>query len=1544
MNPLTILCSEVDNVVIRTSVSPGNSQQGCVTFLLDFCGADDSGGGYFAADFQGWDPVPMCDYGGVWEISFCGLDAGQYQYKFLNGPGGWEFNGFGDVCTNPADNENRFVDVSGGCDIEGPWCWSQCVAGSGSPSDTEPPMIVGDLPEDITISCSDDLPEMEVLEAEDECSYDCTSEFPTDDDSGLDACGLGEIIRTWQVFDCAGNEGTPYSQIIFIQDFEGPEILDAPDDVTIACGTPLPPSVELEAEDECDINVFETLIPTDDISNLNGDGTGELIRSWYVEDCRGNFTEYDQIITLLPLTTEFQIFDACSDSVLLVTSEYDNYTWEFIDSMGVATDLNVNNDSIRVGETGIYRLTVQQGLCSATFRDTILVRDPIEYTLSEGAVCSESFSGNSVIDLLGLIEFDSEDSVSISNINGNELPDLVIDFDGQMVGLVAFIVEIFGDRSCPPVLDTLYVNVVDCNCPAIEDIGVVCLTNEPDTIDLGEFLPQGLTGFWTVDPVDPAIIFNGDSLIINPDAEILTYILTFTFDDSDINDNCSNQVPAPNESVLTLVEQNSVELAEDISVCNQPGTGAQPTQVDLDSLVITNSMAGVWISNNPLVSIDQDNLVDFNNVPPDTYVFIFENTFQPGNCPPSVDSISVEVFDCACPPIAVIQDSLICNNSSINLSDFEIAGVGTWQYLNDGPDPSATLENGQTFNSDGLASGDYSFEFTLVEPAMDAGCASSLITTIEVVTTPEAEIVIQDIFVCNEANNENIPLFLNLEFLLSANTDPGIWSAPTFTGDLSDPTNVSFQGIMSGSYLFTYQTIIAQNLGLPCNDAEASLTITVEECGCPELPDVILASMICSEDGPVDLTPINSGVPEGIWTLIDDSGNETVVGVNSFDPSGFPEGEYTLMYTFDSSEVPFVCLDEAVIYNFELFSAPVINLPPDMTICDRENSSQGSSFIDFTLIDPGVDGSWAAPANYTEDFSDLSNVSFVGLTGESFVFTYMSNDPANPCPDVSADFIVQVIDCSCPILAINPISDLCTGDMVIELEDYVGAGTVSGIWTLQDESGQSIALSDNLVDPDLLEAGIYTAVYSVTEIVPAGCAEIVNVEFEIFQLPRAGMDNSDAFCFDDNSQVFLNDYLIDADANGDWTQLSGETVLINSTDPIINISVLNPGLYTFNYNVEGEGPCEDDDSVMELEILDLPPIDAGPDLVIGCNTTEVTLGEGLIPDGTLIYNWFDSDNNPLTGNGTTVVVNSAGIYTLEIMDMNTGCSNSDILEVTEDQSFPQFLVAGIDPVCSDLQSGTISLGQFSGGNGDYNIEITGPIDLDTVSIAGAPVQLINLSAGVYTFTVESDGCEASQVIYELISPNTFEIDAGPMIQTFQLGQSILLSVEFQGISSEEIQSLKWLSATGELLCNGDATTCQTFTYSTDIEETIIIEALSEEGCLAVDTILLRPIESVNIYIPNILNPRAFDENTSLRVYSNGVVTELMEYIVYDRWGNIVYQDLDGKSLIDPNETWWNGSTDGYEVTQGVYVVLITYRNPEDSGQTISSAHSVTVLN
>ncbi|NNE27132.1 MAG: hypothetical protein HKN09_09835, partial [Saprospiraceae bacterium] len=1415
-------------------------------------------------------------------------------------------------------------------------------AGSGAPSDSEPPQIVGDLPEDITISCADDLPDMEVLEAEDECSYDCTSELPTDDASALDPCGLGEVIRTWRVFDCAGNEGTPHVQSIFVQDFDAPEIDDPPANITIACDDPLPVAVELEAEDDCDINVSETDLPFDEISNLDSDGTGELLRTWYVEDCRGNFEEYTQTITLLPLTADIVQDDICADSILLFTSEFDTYTWEYIDSMGVATDLNVNNDSILVGQAGIYRLSVQKGLCSAVVRDTILIAEPVDYTLEEGTVCSESFVGNTVIDLLSLIQYNSvEDSISISNINGNDINNLVIDFDGQMEGIVAFIVELYGDSICPPIMDTLYVNVVDCSCPELSDIGEICLLGVLDTIQLDSYSPQGFNGSWSINPVDSELTLIDNLLIIGAQANEANYTLTFTFEDPDINDNCLNQMSPPNQSDLTLVSQEAVELSPDFSVCNQTG-GTLPAMVDLDTLEISQG-TGSWQTSSPVVTIAPDNTVDFTNVPPDLYYFTLSYNAQAGNCPSSVDSIGITVFDCSCPPIGVIPDSIVCNNTLLNLSDFEIAGIGTWQYLGDGPDINADLDADQIFNTDGLDSGFYSFEFSLDNPSMNTACTATLVSVVEVVNTPEAELAIPDVNVCNAVNNENIPVVFDLNSALDINSDPGIWTSSAFNGDLSDPSNVSFEGIMSGSYLFSYQTIIAQNLGLPCSDTTVNFTITVDACQCPDLPILNTQTEYCSESGLIDLTPVNQSVGPGSWTLNGPGQTGVSLTGQSIDLSGFDTGVYTISYTFDDMAVPAVCTDETIEYSFEIFAPVALDLPPDVTICDRDDPNQGPASIDFTLIDPGANGQWTAPGNYTGDFTDISNVSFVGFEGNSFTFTFTSDEPDNPCPPSVANYIVQVVDCGCPNLMVAQIPDFCSIDPAIDLNDYLDQNAVDGNWSVEDMMGQLIPLMNTELDPQMLPAGQYAVSYTATESVPIGCEDQMTVQFEIFKAPEAGLDNADSYCLGDVIQISLNAYLIDADLGGVWSQSSGETLGIDATSPILDISTMNSGVYEFNYLVEGEGPCLDDTAQFVIEILELPQIDGGSDLSIGCNSMEVILGNEIMPQSNIVYTWFDPSNTPLSGNGPTAVATSGGIYTMEVLDINTGCLNFDQVEVIEDQSFPQFLVSGVDPVCSDLKSGMITISQFSGGNGSYNINIEGPIELDTFSYSGDAVFLNGLQSGLYTITVDSDGCPPSQVIIELLSPASFEVNAGPSTLSFELGQVVSLSVDLEGTTLAEIQSIEWYTSTGNLICGTDPLNCQSLTYMTDNQELIIVEVSDLQGCIAVDSIRLIPFQTVNIYMPNIINPRAQDGNNLLKVFSNNAISDLTEYIVYDRWGNIVYQDLDGKSLTDPNEIWWNGTTDGYNATPGVYVIQISYQDPEDSNRVKTEANTVTVL-
>lgn len=306
---------------------------------------------FFTIGFSNWTFLPMCDLGqGIWAISFVDVPPGLYQYKYVNGifPSvGWEFQASGGPCTDPANNNNRFVTITGGVQTEGPFCFESCdMVCTGNvavtPNDITPPTIDMPVPNDLTLECDDIIPPLAALDASDACDANATTTtgLPIQT-SVLVGCAGRILTRRWTVTDCAGNTTTAQQKITIAD--TTPPVFSAPlpANITVSCGS-VPAALPIPATDACDPLVTMSAVPIDNTAGLNACGIGQIIRSWTVIDCAGNTATATQSITIVDNTPPV-ITQAAPPNITISCEDLFPYTQPLTASDNCTTTITVTN-------------------------------------------------------------------------------------------------------------------------------------------------------------------------------------------------------------------------------------------------------------------------------------------------------------------------------------------------------------------------------------------------------------------------------------------------------------------------------------------------------------------------------------------------------------------------------------------------------------------------------------------------------------------------------------------------------------------------------------------------------------------------------------------------------------------------------------------------------------------------------------------------------------------------------------------------------------------------------------------------------------------------------------------------------------------------------------------------------------------------------------------------------------------------------------------------------------------------------------------------
>ena len=504
-------------------------------------------------------------------------------------------------------------------------------------------------------------------------------------------------------------------------------------------------------------------------------------------------------------------------------------------------------------------------------------------------------------------------------------------------------------------------------------------------------------------------------------------------------------------------------------------------------------------------------------------------------------------------------------------------------------------------------------------------------------------------------------------------------------------------------------------------------------------------------------------------------------------------------------------------------------------------------------------GQWTGNGILNPEGNDFYFSSELAGPGEHWL-TYFQND----CLD-SMLAIVYPAE-----LSTESIS-LCSDQEEFQIISSLPSG---GMWT-----GNGITNSElGIFDPDAANPGNFT-VYWTTN---TSCQD--SVEFtveEFFQAEISGMES--IYCFEDIT--------IDVGIFPENAILTGST-----TDSTFNPSQAG-SISTLYLEYDG-GLCQSSDT-MTIEVYpEIISILSALDTVLcpGEGTTLNVVSSGGIPNAIFTYSW-SNDLFPASFNNVSPEVTTT--YYVTTID---GCSDNAI-----DSVLIEVLPAiGVDIETSDtLCYGTPGWASADVLNsGTYTISWgTNPPLFDEIieDIAGSSHLL-----QVYD---DNQGCTFDTlVLIPNYSPISASFSVNPNEECIAFEDN---PVEFIDLSQYGLSGT-WTFGNGvsEPYVPGIN---PSMTYEQSGDYTITLEIVNEGDCpdsTGLDICILPPTP---IFIPDIFSPNDDGFNDFLYVRGKGIVD--MQFLVYDRWGQLMFESNDP-------EVGWDGKHRGQPMPSGVYAYFL----------------------
>jgi gliding motility-associated-like protein len=267
-------------------------------------------------------------------------------------------------------------------------------------------------------------------------------------------------------------------------------------------------------------------------------------------------------------------------------------------------------------------------------------------------------------------------------------------------------------------------------------------------------------------------------------------------------------------------------------------------------------------------------------------------------------------------------------------------------------------------------------------------------------------------------------------------------------------------------------------------------------------------------------------------------------------------------------------------------------------------------------------------------------------------------------------------------------------------------------------------------------------------------------------------------------------------------------------------------------------------------------------------------------------------------------------YTVTVTDAR-GCSATETVAITE-PTFPLTVALSTDSVsCYGGNDGAIVIDSVGGGTPgyEYSFEENGPY--------GPASILENLPFGVYTVYVR-DSNECLVRVDDLTVNEPADIDVYAFEdQTIRMGEAASVYATVNSTSVDpSLVSWYYYGADGtqNVVCSGAG--CFDIDVNDLLETTTLIFNLNN-GCNDTASVLITVDQTESVYVPNAFTPNGDGINDVFTVYGSVDVRKVNRLMVFDRWGELLYEATDFPANDLTNG--WDGTFKTKKMNAGVYV-------------------------